>query len=52
MAKEIEIDGVISDPNGFDIDYDKFYDAFIAFIEDRGLRFSGGVNELEDDTGE
>lgn len=42
--KEIEIQGVVTIPNG--ISNDEFLDAFLDFLESKGWSFGGGVNEI------
>lgn len=46
---EIEIDGIITVPDG--VDADKFSDEFIAWLESKGYTFGGGIGEYNEESG-
>ena len=45
-TKEIEIEGCVEVP--IELTMDEFMDKFIAFIEENGWYFGGGMNEIVD----
>lgn len=49
MAKEFEIDGVISVPDSIEITHDQLTDEFIEWIESKGYSFGGGIGPVKDD---
>lgn len=47
MTHEIEMDGCLNVPTT--VSLNDVVDEFLAFIENHGLYFGGGFNELKDD---
>lgn len=43
---QIEINGIVSVPEG--IDYEKFTDEFLAWIESKGYTFGGGIGPVDE----
>lgn len=52
MIYEIQIDGCVSSADGQPINQEAFEELFYQWLDSYGMRFGGGINPVDNETGE